>query len=117
MTRIIIASIFLLVFTSCNMTSDTQNLRADIQADTILILKKISKQGNIWGIDIKINGDFDDTITLIHTNGKNVAYHYKLIGGIDTTYHTDWYSDSCLVKFENIKEPIKDLQIEYEFFD
>lgn len=117
MIRIIIASIFLLAFISCNMTNDSQYLRTNIVSDTTLILKKTTKQGNIWGIDIKLNGDFNDTVTLIHTNGENVAYRHKLIGGIDTLYHTDWYSDSCLVKFENINEPIKDLRIDYEFFD
>lgn len=99
------------------MKSDRQELRTNIQSDTTLILKKNEKQGNIWGIDIKIVGDCKDTITLIHTNGDNVAYHHKLVGGIDNTYRTDWYSDSCLIRFENIKEPINDLQIDYEFFD
>ncbi len=117
MKRIIIVSVFFLTFISCNMTNDRQKLRANIQADTTLVLKKTANQGNVWGIDLKIIGDFNDTITLIHTNGDNVAYLHKLIGGIDTTYHTDWYSDSCLIRFENIKEPIKDLQINYEFFD
>lgn len=107
----------MLTFISCTMKSDKQELRTNIQSDTMLILKKAKKQGNVWGIDLKIVGYFKDTIALIHTNGDNVAYHYKLFGGIDTTYHTDWYSDSCLIRFENIKEPIKDLKINYEFFD
>lgn len=117
MIRIIIVSIYFVSLISCNLTNDKQTLTTNISSDTTLILKKNMNQGNIWGIDLKIIGNLHDTITLIHTNGDNVAYRHKLIGGIDTIYHSDWYSDSCLIKFENVKEPIKDLQIDYEFFD
>lgn len=117
MIRIIIVSIFLVSLISCKLTSDKQTLKTSFSTDTTLILTKNMNQGNVWGIDLKIIGNLNDTITLIHTNGDNIAYKYKLIGGIDTTYHTDWYSDSCMIKFENVKEPIKNLQIDYEFFD
>ncbi len=109
--------IIILFFVSCQITDSKQKLKTDIKTDATLVLRKTDNQGNIWGIKLYIIGDFNDTITLIHTNGDNVAYRHKLIGRIDTIYRTDWYSDSCLIIFENIKKPIKDLYIEYEFFD
>lgn len=117
MDRLIRTLIFLLIFTSCKMNSYEQKLIIDIQSDTTLIIKKIEKQGDVWGLNLKIVGDFKDTVTLIHTNGDNIAYHHKLISGIDSIYqyHSDWYSDSCLIRFENIKKPIMNLRIDYEF--
>jgi hypothetical protein len=115
--RTILIVLFITVLVACNSVSDKQSIKINVQKDTTLILEKTLQQGNIWGIDLEIHGNFVDTVVLIHTNGNNVSYKYQLIGGVDSIYRTDWYSDSCLIKFENVKKPIMDLEIEYEFFD
>lgn len=115
--RTILIVLFITILVACNSVSDKQRIVINVNTDTTLILKKTLHQGNVWGIDLKIHGNFVDTIVLIHTNGNNVSYKYQLIGSVDSIYRTDWYADSCLIKFENVKKPIMDLEIEYEFFD
>ncbi len=108
---------FIMIFTSCKIDSDKQLLKVNIQSDTTLILKKVEGQGNVWGINMKIVGEFKDTVELIHTDGDNIVCWRKMIGGVDSIYHADWYSDSCVIRFKDIKEPIVELYIYYEFLD
>jgi hypothetical protein len=114
--RFLIAIFLLTNIVSCKLTSDIQTLEAKIYSDTTLILKKNPNQGNIWGIDIKFSGDIQDSVVVTQVNG-NIAYIHNLHGRVDTTYHSDWYSDSCLITFKFIASPINNLQIEYEFLD
>jgi hypothetical protein len=116
-TRFLIAIFFFTNLVSCKLSNDTQTLKTNIYSDTTLILKKKQSQGSIWGIDIKISGNIHDSVIIIHPNGKNVASRYNLFVRVDTTFHSDWYSDSCLIKFKKIETPIKNLQIEYKFID
>ena len=106
-----------MILTSCTYQTNHQKLKLDITSDTMLKLKKKAKQGNVWGIDLKIKGNFTDTVKLIQSNGKNVIYKHQLIGEYHSKYRIDWYSDSCIISFENVNKPVKNIEIEYEFLD
>ena len=105
------------ILISCQNSSDKQVLKFDLTKDTSLILRKNIDQKNIWGFNLQINGFFKDTVDLIITNQSNVNYYRKLISKTDTIYHGDWYADSIMIKFRNVKETIKDLKIRYEFYN
>jgi hypothetical protein len=115
--RFLIAVFLLTNLVSCKLACDKQKLKSDIYSDTTLILRKKTRQGNIWGIDINISGNIHDSVIVIQSNGKNVSYNRILFGLVDRTYHSDWYSDSCLIIFKKIQTPIKDLTIRYKFLD
>lgn len=114
MKKVIILFGVLILLLSC---SNKQTFNANNVSDTTFVLKKKPTQGNVWNLHLIINGDFHDTISLIHPNGNNLRKEYILIGGVDTTYDSDWYSDSCLIKIGKLNKPIKNLQIDYQFYD
>ena len=102
---------------TCNHSANRQITEFDLIKDSSLVLRKTKNQSNIWGFNLQINGSFVDTIKLIMTNQENVVYSQKLIGITDSIYRGDWYSDSILIKFENVKNPIKNIKMQYVFFD
>ena len=114
MKKVIIIFGFLIFLFSC---SNKQTFRASNVNDTTFVLKKESGQGHIWNLHLAVKGDFLDTISLIAPENNNRQHKYIVIGGADTTYDSDWYSDSCIIKIENLNKPIKNLQIDYQFFD
>ncbi len=114
MKKVIIIFGFLIFLFSC---SNKQTFRANNVNDTTFVLKKKSGQGHIWNLHLAIKGDIHDTISLIAPGNTNPQNKYRLIGGTNTTYDSDWYSDSCIIKIENLNKPIKKLQIDYQFFD
>lgn len=109
--------IFLIILNSCNRLNFNDKLNVNIHSDTTLVLSKESNQDFIHAFKFTISGNIEEEITVIKTNGYNVAYKYELIGSVDTSFSGDWYSDTCLIKFENISKAIKDLEIEYVFYD
>lgn len=117
MNRIIIVVLLILTQFSCKNLSDRQTINIKLKNDTTLILKKKIEQGNIWGIDLKISGNYKDTITLIHPNGNSRSNSNILFGGVDSKYKADWYSDSCIIKFKKVKNATVDIQIDYKFLD
>lgn len=117
MKQILLISFFLFALVACQMFNDSRRLTIDIESDTTLVLQKMDGQAAIWGMNLQITGYLEDTIALSLSNGENVFDDYKLAGKIDTIFHSDWYNDTCFVRFEHVKRPVKDLRIDYEFFD
>jgi len=116
MRQIITFILFLIILESCDINGYQQEIKVNIHSDTTLMLTKNNYQGNINGFKFRIRGEIKDKIIMIQTNGHNIEYNYELVGFVDTVFFGDWYANTCLLRFENINKPIKDLEIEYTFY-
>lgn len=82
-----------------------------------LLLTKDEKQKNIYAIEIDFKGQlmFNTTIFLCDSVGiPNQQIRLKK-GDIDYFYAGDWYSPSCMLKFESTALPKGKLKIDYRF--
>ena len=106
-------SILLLVFLflSC---SDKQSVKFDLNNDTCIVLRKGFDQSSIWHLNIQKLGETDDSTEVIISNFKNVAYRKKMT---DSIYNGDWYADSVLIKFVNVRKSSQSIELIYLFAD
>ena len=116
MKQIITTIFFLTIFSSCDIIGYQQKINVNIHSDTTLVLTKKINQEFISGFEFRISGEIEEKIIVTQTNGHNVAYKYELVGLVDSTFFGDWYADTCLIKFENINKPIKNIEIGYTFY-
>ncbi len=107
----------LLMVNACFFNSRKRTIKTRINNDTTFVLRKLERQGTIWGMSVRIKAEFKDSITVSKSVGNGQKYEYILIGKIDTTFKGDWYSDSCNLEFEKVKNPLEEVFIEYDFFD
>lgn len=69
------------------------------------MLNKHERQGNIWGLEVRIKAELRDSLTLSKSLDEGQEYQYILIGKIDTVIRGDWYSDYCNLKLEGVYVP------------
>lgn len=116
MRQIFVFIFLLIILSSCGLLSNEEKINVNIHSDTTLVLSKNKNLKYVNGFELIIKGKIEEKIIVTQTNGHNVAYKRELIGIVDTTFFGDWYADTCLIKFEKINKPIKDLEIRYTFY-
>ena len=116
MRKLIFVFIIFIVF-SCNNMTIEQSMTVNIENDTTIVLTKKDWQGIVNGLEIILLTNYNDTIEFYQSNGVNVNYQYFMFEQSEKTIKGDWYADTCFLSFKNVKEPIDNLKINYQFFD
>jgi len=91
-------------------------LNINVQSDTIITLSNFDNKGNVFKLDFKVKGVLKERIIMTQIIENSFDYKHELIGEIDSVFGGDWYSNTCRLKFENIKTPIS-LRIDYSFYE
>ncbi len=105
------------LLSGCWAMKERSGLMLDISQDTMIVLKKKNWQGSIWGIDLRIRGDFTDTVRVSFFMYDKAYHQMLLFGAADSSFHGDWYSDSIQVRFDRIRVPLRSVSIDYQFFN
>jgi len=100
----------------CSQGKQTHSI-ADVTKSEIVVLNKLSSQGNIIGISIVGNGHLDGSAEiLLILNGK--PYKTEIISGnVKFQWGGDWYSDSATIEYKPSSVAGGHLSLQYKFKD
>lgn len=93
-----------------------QTKTVEMKSTTYFEFAKHKEQGNVYGIEIEVNGDTRSNFNLMISDGKKDIHAASVKGkNIDFIYVNDWYSDSCFIRLEAHGKPGGKVKIDCRF--
>ena len=115
-TALILFGLFVVVFPD-PINSERYLEIDDISMPHRIILKPNKNQGGIHSLSLELNGKSDGKIKIIKAH-SNTSFDIvdTVQNKIELNYSGDWYTDSCLLFFENINAKKGAIEIKYRFY-
>lgn len=97
--------------------NSSQTVEIDLNQNSPLVLVKKQNQGNVYSLEIEIEGNSSEIINLeLGESQQKIRYDARIKNGeIDFVYTTDWYSDTCFLNVQPSRKNNGKLSISYRF--
>ena len=113
---LIILGLFLMVFPDLINSERIFEIN-DIRNSKRIVLKPNNNQGGIHSLSLMISGKSDGKIIISKAySDSSIDFIDTVESRIDLNYSGDWYSDSCILFFENINAKKTKLKICFRFY-
>ena len=94
-----------------------QTTQINLSKNDRIILRKKTKQRQIFALEIEIVGESATNLTVVSINsdGQTIKEMKLKKGTIDFMYQNEWYTDDCTLQFSAREKMKGELKINYRF--